>query len=383
MKVAIAHDWFSDVGGAEKVAKELHEIFPEAPIYTIFHDENFTRKFLPGAEIRPSHLQKYIHFVGKNKWLIPFMPVSVELFDLSGFDLVISSSAYFIKGLILKPDTTHICYCHSPTRQWWDWQSEYRKEVKKAPRWAVSILQHAMRIWDRSASTRVDYFIANSLNVKKRILKYYGKKSVVIYPPVEMDDGSTKFNAENEFSGSPLSYGPNHYGELRTNNYFLIVSRLFKHKNADVAVRAFNKLGWPLVIVGNGPEMMRLKKLAKNNIRLVGLASEEELRGYYQNCMAFVMPQEEDFGIAPIEAMGYGKPVLALKRGGALEYIEEGINGEFFVDPHPDVLAYGALRLKQNIYKYDKEEIKRTAKRFSKEQFKYEVLNLIKNVSQI
>ena len=211
----------------------------------------------------------------------------------------------------------------------------------------------------------------------------YAINSIVIYPPVEMDDGSTKFNAENEFSGSPLSYGPNHYGELRTNNYFLIVSRLFKHKNADVAVRAFNKLGWPLVIVGNGPEMMRLKKLAKNNIRLVGLASEEELRGYYQNCMAFVMPQEEDFGIAPIEAMGYGKPVLALKRGGALEYIEEGINGEFFVDPHPDVLAYGALRLKQNIYKYDKEEIKRTAKRFSKERFKYEVLNLIKNVSQI
>jgi len=295
------------------------------------------------------------------------MPSAAESFDLSEFDLVISSSAYFCKGLILRPHTTHICYCHSPTRQWWDWQSEYRKEVKITPKWAASLLQHFMRIWDRHASLRVDHFIANSENVRKRIKKYYQQDSSVIYPPIKTyTNGTTKANHKTSVS----------------EKYFLIVSRLYKHKNVDIAVKAFSKLGWPLVVIGNGPEKKRLEKIAEKNVTILGFVPDDELSQYYENCLAFVMPQEEDFGITPIEAMSYGKPVLALRRGGALEYIKEGINGEFFDDSHPDVLAYHAMLMKKNIENYNSDEIKNSTSIFTQEIFKNHILNIIKQTVQ-
>lgn len=371
LKIALVHDWLLGVGGAENVLKELHEIFPDSPVYVLFYNEKFVNEFMPNAEIRPSFLQKHYRRLKNHKLLMPFMPMAVESFDMADFDIVISSSAYFAKGLIVKPRTRHICYCHSPTRQLWDWHIEYKSESKKTPRGATSLLQHFVRIWDRHASSRVDNFIANSQNVSGRIKKYYQKDSTVIYPPVSSVGHDNATNTE-KTSGPRGFVGY----QLPTTNYFLIVSRLFPHKNVEIAVKAFNKLGWPLIIIGDGPEKNRLKKIADKNIQILGFLSEDELQKYYSNCLAFIMPQEEDFGITPIEAMGYGKPVLALKRGGALEYIEPGINGEFFADPHPDVLAYNALRLKQNIKNYDPEKIKRTAERFSKNVFRNQILNL-------
>jgi len=365
LKIALVHDWLLGVGGAEKTLKALHEIFPQAPVYTLFYNKNFTDKFLPRAEIQTTFVQKMYKTLRSHKLLTPLLPVAVESFDLSDFDLVISSSVAFAKGLILKPQTKHICYCYSPTRQLWDWHAEYKQEPHLAPRWITSLTQHFLGIWDRHASTRVDQFVAISENVSQRIQKYYQRDSVVIYPPVtQLTVNSLRLTAIENYT-------------LKTVNYFLIVSRLYKHKNIDIAVRAFNKLEWPLVVIGDGPEFKHLKKLAGPTIKLLGYQPDEVVSQYYTGCSGFIMPQEEDFGITPIEAMSYGKPVLALKRSGALEYIQEGINGEFFDDPTEEVLADGIRRLKQNLPYYDTEQIKKTAERFSEERFSKEILNFI------
>lgn len=367
-KVALVHDWLLGVGGAEKTLKELSGIFPQAPIYTLFYDRKFTDEFLPDAEIRSTFIQNLYEKYRSHKFFTPLLPSAIESIDFSEFDLVISSSVIFSKGLVLKPRTKHICYCYSPARQVWDWHAEYLQEFDgsffrgSVIRFCASLIQHALRIWDRHASARVDYFIAISENVRQRITKYYGRDSIVIYPPVsQSQDRSPQLSFLHEIYNSKPSA------------YFLIVSRLFKHKNIDIAVRAFNKLGWPLVIVGDGPENKNLLKIAGPNVRFVGHQPDEAVLQHYADCTAFIMPQEEDFGITPIEAMGYGKPVLALRRGGALEYIQEGINGEFFDDPVEEVLADGVRRLIQNLPCYNPEKIKKTAERFSKNRFISEI----------
>ncbi len=367
LKIALVHDWLLNIGGAEKALKTLHEIFPSAPVYTLFYNKKFTDEFIPDADIRPSFLQKTYQSIRTHKLLTPFLPTAIESIDLSEYDLVISSSVSFAKGLILKPKTRHICYCYSPMRQVWDWHAEYKKEPHAVPRLVTILMQHFLRIWDRLASTRVDEFIAISENVRQRIKKYYGRDSTVIYPPVELIDQPAK----------PFTLTPK--------PFFLIVSRLFKHKNVDVAVEAFNKLEWPLVVIGDGPELNRLKKHASSNIKFLGYQTDEAVCDHYARCLAFIMPQEEDFGITPIEAMSYGKPVLALRRGGALEYIEEGINGEFFEDPTEEILADGARRLKEGIDagKYDPEIIKKTTERFSAERFKREFGRLALEMKEI
>lgn len=368
-KVALVHDWLTGVGGAEKVLKALHEIFPSAPIYTLFHNEKFSTEFLPEAEIKSTFLQKYYNFFRGHKFLIPFLPLAVESINLSEYDLVISS-APFAKGLILKPKTTHINYSLGPTRQFWDWQVEYRQENRRTPKSYVSFFQHIMRIWDRHASTRVDYFVTYSKNTQERIEKYYHDVADVIYPPVI--NQSSQLNL---FDSSAIIYQP------LAVSYFLIVSRLYRHKNIHLAVRSFNKLKWPLVIIGEGPEMRYLKSIAEKNIIFLGYQPDDVVQNYYINSSAFIMPQEEDFGMTPIEAMSYGKPVLALKRGGALEYIQEGINGEFFEDPCEEMLADGVRRLKENLPYYDSEKIKKTVEHFSRQRFTDEISLLIAKLS--
>lgn len=360
LHIALVHDWILGISGAERVLHVLHELFPKAPIYTLFYNPKFTASFLSDADIRPTFLQKPYNFFRSGRLLTPLMPIAVESLDLGDFDLVISSSVSFSKGLILKPQTKHICYCYSPTRQLWDWHSEYRQEKYKVPKFIIILWQHFFRVWDRHASARIDHFIAISKTVKRRIEKYYHTTSTVIYPPF------TKTLTAN--SKPPVT------------DYFLIVSRLFKNKNIDVAVEAFNKLGWPLAVVGTGPECKRLKRIAGRSIYFAGYQPDEIVATYYENCLGFIMPQEEDFGITPIEAFSYGKPVLALRRGGALEYVEEGINGEFFEDPIPEVLAYAVKQMKDKLSSYNPEKIKKTAERFSEERFKQEILEFTEGI---
>ncbi|OGN06462.1 MAG: hypothetical protein A3B86_03370 [Candidatus Yanofskybacteria bacterium RIFCSPHIGHO2_02_FULL_38_22b] len=369
MKIALVHDWLVSLSGAERVLLELHKMFPEAPVYTLFENKKFTSQYFPDAEIRPSFLQKILGIIRNFKYLFFLMPTAIESFDLSDFDVVISSSAIFSKGLVLKPKTRHICYCYSPTRQVWDLHS-----VNNANHPIVySLSQHFLRIWDRQASDRVDEFVAISEHVRERIKKYYRKNAKVIYPPVAINSYITNHISKNYKKSSELIHDTGYM------NYYLIVSRLYPNKNIDIAVEAFNKLNLPLLIIGAGPERKNLESRIQNLelIRMLGFLPDEELPHYYQNCKAFIMPQEEDFGITPIEAMSFGKPVLALRKGGATETILEGQTGEFFDDPIPEALADGVRRLNENYQSYNSEIIKSQAQKFSVEKFQKQILDLI------
>ena len=355
MKVALVHDWLNNLGGAERVLIELHKIFPEAPIHALFYNKKFVREHLPDAKIIPSGLQNFPFITKTYPFLLPLMPSAIESFDMSDYDVVISSSVIFSKGLVLKPKTKHICYCYSPTRFLWDRHTEYKHSS-----WPAKFAQHLLRMWDRQASDRVDDFVAISENVKDRIQKYYRRDSKVIYPPVSLTT-SDVVNAKS----------------VDNFRYYLIVSRLFPYKNIDIAIEAFNKLGYELIIVGEGPDMPRLKKMAGKNVKLVGYKSDKKVAEYYRDCKAFIMPQEEDFGLTPLEAMSFGKPVLALRKGGALETITEGRHGEFFDDPIPEALSDGIRRLNDNYKSYKQMEILYQAQKFSRDRFKREILQLI------
>lgn len=357
MKIALVHDWLNNLGGAERVLVELHKIFPKAPIYALFCNKKFIREFLPEAEIRTSSLQKIPFITKLYKYLFFLMPSAVESFDLSDFDVVISSSVIFSKGLVLKPKTRHVCYCYSPTRFLWDRHAEYENQG-----YLATLSRHLLRIWDRQASDRVDEFVAISKNVQSRIKKYYSKESKVIYPPITL----------------PTSQVGN--GKSVDNlGYYLIVSRLFPHKNIDIAIDAFNKLGYELIIIGDGPAYKNLKHQILNSkqIRMLKFIRDEELSKYYAHCKAFIMPQEEDFGLTPLEAMSFGKPVLAFRKGGALETVAEGITGEFFNDPIPEALADGVRRLNENYHNYSPLVLQKWAEKFSRERFKEEMLKLV------
>ena len=364
MRIALVHDWLSNLGGAERVLIELHKIFPEAPIYTIFANKKFVSEYLPNAKVITSPLNK-IPFINKfYKYFLVLMPSTIESFDLSNFDIVVSSSVIFSKGLVLSLKTKHICYCYSPTRFLWDRHMDYENKT-----WQSNLARHLLRIWDRQASERVDQFVAISEHVRCRIKKYYRKDSKIIYPPVNL---SSKYQAKS-IKGQKK---PNYL--LHTTDYYLIVSRLFPHKNIDIAIQAFNRLNLPLVIVGSGPQYKNLKSRIENRkIKMPGFVPDEELPDYYQNCKAFIMPQEEDFGLTPLEAMSFGKPVLALRSGGATETIIEGKTGEFFDDPFPEGLADGVRRLNENYPKYDPNLIKSQAAEFSRSKFAKEMLELV------
>lgn len=355
MRIALVHDWLNNLGGAERVLIELHRIFPKAPVYALFYNKKFVREFLPEAEIRTSSLQKIPFITKLYKYLFFLMPMAVESFDLSDFDVVISSSVIFSKGLVLKPKTRHICYCYSPTRFLWDRHAEYENRG-----YLATLSRHLLRIWDRQASDRVDDFVAISKHVQSRIKKYYNKESQLIYPPITLPTSQV---------GNAKS--------VDNLGYYLIVSRLFPHKNIDIAIDAFNKLGYKLIIIGDGPVKKDLKKMAGKNVKLVGYKSDKQVADYYRNCKAFIMPQEEDFGLTPLEAMSFGKPVLALRKGGALETVVENMTGEFFDDPIPEALADGVRRLNENYPNYSPLVIQKWAEKFSRDRFRQEMLKLV------
>lgn len=368
MKIALIHDYLTSYGGAERTFKVLTEIFPQAEVYALFYNPEIKEKFFPNKKIRTSFLQKFPVILRKKyQLLLPLLPIAAETIDFREFDVVISSSFSFAKGIITRPKTIHICYCYSPNRYLW-----LEKKQKKFL-WGNPIsrgLMHYMRIWDRQASERVDHFIAISKTVKNRIKKYYKRDSVVIYPPVETQ--SSKFLLRESRSKTQNS---------NENEFYLIVSQLRRYKRIDLAIETFNKLGLELVIIGEGPERKKLKRKAKKNIKFLGWQPNEVVNEYYKNCAAFIFPGEDDFGITPVEAMVYGKPVLAYKKGGATETVIEGKTGEFFNWQHPAVLADGIRRLRENLKKYNPKLIRRHTKKFSRERFENEISRFIKRVA--
>lgn len=353
MRIALIHDYLVSCGGAEKTFKVLTELFPKAEVYTLFYDSKIKKKFFPKTKLKTSFLQKFPEFLKKNyQLLLPFLPIAAETLDFREFDLIISSSFSFAKGIITRPQTKHICYCYSPTRYLWD----------KA---RAKFFTHYFRIWDRQASERVDQFIAISKTVQKRIKKYYKRDSVVIYP------AATRASSLAMRAGPPVQ---------KKREFYLIVSQLRKYKRVDIAIKAFNKLGLKLVIIGEGPERKKLQRKAKKNIKFLGWQPDKIVNKYYKNCTAFIFPGEDDFGIAPVEAMAHGKPVLAFRKGGATETIIEGKTGEFFDWQHPAVLADGIRRLRQNLPKYNPKFIHNQALKFSRERFEKEFKKFVKKI---
>ncbi|MSR85622.1 glycosyltransferase family 4 protein [Candidatus Uhrbacteria bacterium] len=356
MKVALVHDYLIQDGGAERVLLALHEIYPSAPIFTLFYDPAHLPPAFAQADIRPSHLNRLPFAKRHYQWYLPFMAQAVETFDLNGFDVVISSSSNFAKGILVAPNATHICYCHTPTRFLWQDRVSYVNELPqpKIVKWILPRLLHGLRQWDRLASERPDLLITNSQTSQARIQRYYRRDAAVIHPPVDVD------------RITPLN---------EPGSYWLAGGRLVAYKRFDLIVQAFAKLNLPLKIFGEGPELPKLKKLAGPKTELLGHIDEAAKIELYRRAIAFIHPQLEDFGITPVEAMAAGRPVIAYGQGGATETVIPGVTGEFLEVACWEDIGNAVIRFDQN--RYSQEKIRAHAETFSRELFQKEMKKFV------
>lgn len=356
MKVALVHDWLTNMGGAERVVINFKQIYRDSPIYTTIYNPDNLDAELENIDVRTSFLQDKKDAKTNHQKYFPFMPMAFESFNLNDYDIVLSSSSSCAKGVITNPDTMHVCYCHSPMRYGWEFYYEYAdtSNMKKLKKKLLKYFMDYMRVWDNVSSSRVDYFIANSENVAKRIWKHYRRESVVIHPAVRCN----LFNISD-----------------KDEEYFLIVSRLVEYKKIDLAVEAFNELGLPLVIIGDGAEREKLELKAKDNIKFMGRQSDDVIKEYYSKCRAFIFPGEEDFGITPLEAQASGRPVIAFGKGGALETVIDGETGVFFDDQTVNSLKKAILRFEK--FNFDKEYIRKHAEGFDEVIFRQKVKKFV------
>jgi len=357
MKVAFVHEYLNQFGGAERMLASMAELFPSAPIYTLLYDERATRGLFKNRVIRTSFLQQFPGAVAHHERYPLLMPLAVEQFDLSQFDLVISLSASFAKGVITKPHTRHICYCLTPPRFLWDNSQQFMQDFGFSPivrRFLPPFISY-LRLWDRHASHRVDEFWRISDFVGQRIEKYYRQPSTRIYPPVNTA----------AFIVSPDA----------PSDYFLMVGRLVSYKKFDVGIRAFNELEIPLKIIGTGPEMNRLEKMAGPHVEFLGQVNEDELAYHYRTARALVFPQEEDFGIVPLEAMASGRPVIAYRGGGALETVVEGKTGIFFDEQTPEALTAAVRKFNTSVF--ESATCRARAEEFSAARFKENIKRVL------
>ncbi|MFQ6057656.1 MAG: glycosyltransferase [Anaerolineae bacterium] len=348
MKVAIVHDWLNQAGGAEAVLSVLKEMYPQAPIYTSIYWPAAMPLEYRAWDIRTSFMDKLPFVKRHHQAFLPLYPLAFEQFDLSEYDLVISNKSGFCHGVITPPETTHICYCLTPTRFLWNTLEYVEQErVGRLARAVLPLFLNYLRLWDRLAADRVDHFVAISRTVQARIRKIYRRESTIIHPPVDV----------RQFAPSDTH-----------DDYFLIVSRLIPYKRLDIAVRAFNQLGLPLVVVGDGRDRARLEAMAGPNVRFLGRLPDGEVRERLARCRALIFPGLEDFGLTPIEAQAAGRPVIAYAGGGALETVVEGVTGTFFHEQSPEALAKAVARFDD--CRYDPQAIRQHAAQFDVAVFK-------------
>ncbi|MFH2043344.1 MAG: glycosyltransferase [Acidobacteriota bacterium] len=349
IKVALIHDWFPVRRGGEKVFEVFAELFPEAPIYSLFHFPGSQTPEIEQRTIHTSFIQRLPFLRSKFRHYLPLFPLAAELFDLQEYDLILSSSHCVAKGVIPRPDALHISYIHSPVRYAWNQYFSYFGPGRLGvfSRLLIPPIIHYLRMWDVTSSNRADYFIANSGAVARRIKRYWGRPAEVVYPFVDTDF----FRPEG--------------GER---DYFLIVSALVPYKRIDLAVRAFNRRGIPLKIVGQGPEYKKLRKMASSVVEFCGPVGDEELLSLYRGARALLLPGEEDFGITPLEAQACGVPVIAYGRGGALDTVIHGETGLLFDEPSEKAIL-GALDNFSRIT-FNRQTIRGNALAFSREIFK-------------
>lgn len=353
MKVALVHDFLSQYGGGERVLLAFLEIFPTSPVYTLIYDEKKLGDRFGHFDIKTSFIQKLPFGPSKYKMYLPLMPTAIESFNLEEFDLILSDSSSFSKGVLSRPSQLHICFCHTPTRFLWQ-ESHYYLETSGVF-WPfkkfLPFILTKLRVWDYQAAQRPDFLIANSETVRERIKKYYRRDSEVIHPFVETD----KFKISQKIE-----------------DYFLIAGRIVPYKRYDIVISAFNKLKLPLKVAGDGYGLPKLKELAKSpKIEFLGRVSDEKLQELYSKCQALIFPALEDFGIVPLEAMASGRPVIAYKRGGALETMVEEKTGLFFQEQTPESLLEVMRKFKPE--KFDPKEIRKQAQKFDKNIFKKKI----------
>lgn len=357
MKVALVTDWLTNIGGAEKVLAAIAEVFPDAPIFTTVCDTSNIGD-LAKRDIHCSFLQKIPALHKKHQVLSAFLPQAIESLDLSEYDLIISFSSSVAKSVLTSPDQKHICYIHSPMR--YAWEPFFDKRFEKLPRIfspLISLILHRLRIWDKASSSRPDEYIANSSTTQKRVSRYYQKESQVLYPPVRMD----------KFSISK-----------KKKDYFLGLGRMVAYKRFDLIAEAFTKMpNKKLILAGSGPEFSKVEKIAKNspNIRLLKELSDKEVIKLYSEAQGFILPQKEDAGIVQLEAMASGTPVIAYKAGGALDVVQDGLNGVFFEAQSVENLCE-AVKKSEKI-SWDSERIRESVKQYDVKEFQKRFLNII------
>lgn len=366
MKVAIVHEWFVNYAGSEKVVEQMLNVFPEADLFSLVDflpdDE---RGFIANKKVQTSFIQKLPFARKKYRQYLPFMPLAIEQFDLSAYDLIISSSHAVAKGVLTGPDQVHVCMCYSPIRYAWDLQHQYLKEsglTHGLKSFIAKCVLHYIRLWDYRTANGVDSFIAISEFIKRRIWKIYRREAAIIYPPVDVASFELCENKE---------------------DYYITVSRMVPYKKIDLIVEAFSLLpDKKLIVIGDGPDFEKIKAKAGSNISLLGYQSSDILKSYLQRAKAFVFAAEEDFGIAPLEAQACGTPVIAFGKGGALETIRgldsnENSTGVFFYEQSIEAIVSAVERYEKEIHRFSPECCRANALRFSPERFRSEFEQLI------
>lgn len=356
-RIAIVYDSVNKWGGAEVVLLALHTIFPDAPLYTSVYDESGATWAKVFPQVIPSFLQSF-PLAKKNREFFPWLtPMAFESFRFQDYDAVISVTSADAKGIITSPHTFHLCYCLTPTRYLWSHHQEYEQQLGSTLGWISKPIFNYLKKWDLIASRRPDAYIAISQTVQNRLLQYYQVSAPIVYPPVDVV----------EYMKAPVINTP-------FKDFFLYIGRLVKYKRPELVVNVFNQLNYPLVIIGTGKEEKQLKSLAKSHIKFTGFVSHKDKISYLQNCKAVIFFHEEDFGIVPVEAQAFGKPVIALNMGGASETVIHQKTGLLVNDASPQGLITAIADFENTIF--DSEAIKKHSQNFSNERFQEEFVKI-------
>ncbi len=368
LKIAIVHDWFTSYAGSEKVIESLTNIFPDADIFSLvdFLNDNERKIILKGKKAKTSFIQNLPAAKSKYRNYLLFFPFAIEQFDLSNYDLIISSSHAVAKGVLTHANQLHICYCHTPIRYAWDLYHQYLREANLEKGLAGIVAKkilHYIRIWDFTTANRPNFFVANSKYISKRIKKVYDKNSDVIYPPVDVENFSLQENKE---------------------EFYLTASRFVPYKKMDLIVEAFSKMPEKkLIVIGDGPDENKIKSKAAANIEFAGYLPSDKLKVYMQKAKAFVFAAEEDFGITPVEALACGTPVIAFKKGGAFETVQNEINGIHFDEQTPQSIIDAVKKFESMQIKFDAKQIRESALKFSRENFENNFKNFVEEKLKI
>jgi glycosyltransferase involved in cell wall biosynthesis len=362
MKVAIAHEWLASYAGSERVVEQMLAIYPEADLFSLVDfltaDQ---RDFIQKKSVETSFIQKLPFARKAFRQYLPLMPFAVEQFDLSKYDIILSSHHAVAKGVLTRADQLHISYVHSPLRYGWDLQWQYLEQAnlqRGLKSWFVRWVLHYLRLWDVVAANRVDCFVANSRFIARRIWKTYRRRARVIYPPVAV----AQFRAD-----------------LPREDFYLTVSRFVPYKRVDVTIAAFNQLGLSLVVIGDGPDEQRLRQLAGPNIQMLGFQPDAVVADYLERCRGFIFSAEEDFGITVVEAQAAGAPVIAYGRGGAVETVVPDETGLLFYPQTASALASAVTQFEQQRSQFDPRVIRANAERFGIERFRQEFRDFVED----